>query len=283
MVLDGGATGSEDEAITSLPVIVADVDNSSETAQEEIFGPVLAVIRASDFDDAVGLANDTRYGLTAGIATRSPALRPTSSCNGRRRARKRQPADRGPGVPGAVRRQQGFGRRRTGAGAGSPGLLFTWKTVSMAAVVRARGRSPTLASAPPTWRSRSVSTGLLRDGGGSFADFSEPVRWLRVGDLQLHLFLDQRPRAGAASLRARCRRLRGRVHEPRNSASGTAGTTPPSGSCQTGPSRCICGTLRTTWSRSTGPMFDARPRCHAEIQKIGGDPDAVLYLRRGAE
>jgi aldehyde dehydrogenase (NAD+) len=71
VVLEGGATGSEDEGYFIAPSIVADVENSSETAQEEIFGPVLAVIKAGDFDDAVELANDTRYGLTAGIATRS--------------------------------------------------------------------------------------------------------------------------------------------------------------------------------------------------------------------
>jgi alpha-ketoglutaric semialdehyde dehydrogenase len=71
VVLEGGATGSEDEGYYIAPSIVADVDNKSETAQEEIFGPVLAVIRASDFDEAVELANDTRYGLTASIATKS--------------------------------------------------------------------------------------------------------------------------------------------------------------------------------------------------------------------
>jgi acyl-CoA reductase-like NAD-dependent aldehyde dehydrogenase len=69
VVLDGGAT--EDEGYYISPVIVADVDNKSRTAQEEIFGPVLAVIPARDFDHAVELANDTRYGLTSGIATRS--------------------------------------------------------------------------------------------------------------------------------------------------------------------------------------------------------------------
>src|SRR5919107_1005293 len=53
VVLEGGATGSEDEGYFIAPSIVADVDNKSETAQEEIFGPVLAVIKASDFDDAV--------------------------------------------------------------------------------------------------------------------------------------------------------------------------------------------------------------------------------------
>ena len=71
VVLEGGATGSEDEGYFIAPAIVADVDNRSETAQEEIFGPVLAVIKARDFDHAVELANDTRYGLTAGIATKS--------------------------------------------------------------------------------------------------------------------------------------------------------------------------------------------------------------------
>src|SRR5215216_5427809 len=69
VILEGGATEAEGYYIA--PSIVADVDNSSETAQEEIFGPVLAVIRARDFEDAVEIANDTRYGLTAGIATRS--------------------------------------------------------------------------------------------------------------------------------------------------------------------------------------------------------------------
>jgi aldehyde dehydrogenase (NAD+) len=71
VVLEGGATGPGDDGYYISPSIVADVDNGSQTAQEEIFGPVLAVIPARDFDHAVELANDTRYGLTAGIATRS--------------------------------------------------------------------------------------------------------------------------------------------------------------------------------------------------------------------
>ena len=71
VVIEGGATGPEDEGYFISPAIIADVDNASQTAQEEIFGPVLAVIKARDFDHAVALANDTRYGLTAGIATKS--------------------------------------------------------------------------------------------------------------------------------------------------------------------------------------------------------------------
>jgi len=71
VVLEGGATGAENEGYFITPTIIADLENDSETAQEEIFGPVLAVTKARDFDHAVQLANDTRYGLSAGIATRS--------------------------------------------------------------------------------------------------------------------------------------------------------------------------------------------------------------------
>jgi len=71
VVLPGGATGPPEEGYFLAPAIFADVNNSSATAQEEVFGPVLAVVKARDFEHAVALANDTRYGLTAGISTRS--------------------------------------------------------------------------------------------------------------------------------------------------------------------------------------------------------------------
>lgn len=54
------------------PHIFADVDPSSRLAQEEIFGPVLAVIKAKTFDEALDIANDTDYALTGGIYSRSP-------------------------------------------------------------------------------------------------------------------------------------------------------------------------------------------------------------------
>jgi len=41
-------------------------------AQDEIFGPVLAVIKAADFDDALRIANGTRFALTGGVFSRSP-------------------------------------------------------------------------------------------------------------------------------------------------------------------------------------------------------------------
>jgi RHH-type proline utilization regulon transcriptional repressor/proline dehydrogenase/delta 1-pyrroline-5-carboxylate dehydrogenase len=55
------------------PVIVADVPESSPLAQEEVFGPVLAVLRAKDFDAALAIANGTEYALTGGLYSRSPA------------------------------------------------------------------------------------------------------------------------------------------------------------------------------------------------------------------
>ena len=55
------------------PVIATDLPFTSPVATEEIFGPVLAVFRAADFDEALRLANDTDYALTAGLISRSPA------------------------------------------------------------------------------------------------------------------------------------------------------------------------------------------------------------------
>ena len=56
------------------PTIVADVDPATATiARDELFGPVLTVLRARDFDHAIELANDTDYALTGGVFSRSPA------------------------------------------------------------------------------------------------------------------------------------------------------------------------------------------------------------------
>lgn len=52
------------------PTIFTNVTNDMKIAQEEIFGPVLSVIRYSDLDEAIRLANDTIYGLSAGVWTR---------------------------------------------------------------------------------------------------------------------------------------------------------------------------------------------------------------------
>jgi 1-pyrroline-5-carboxylate dehydrogenase len=49
------------------PTVIADIAPTARIAQEEIFGPVLAVIRAKDFDHALAIANNTEYGLTGAV------------------------------------------------------------------------------------------------------------------------------------------------------------------------------------------------------------------------
>ena len=49
--------------------MIADIDSKARIFQEEIFGPVLAVAKARDFDHALELANDSEYGLTGAVYT----------------------------------------------------------------------------------------------------------------------------------------------------------------------------------------------------------------------
>jgi RHH-type proline utilization regulon transcriptional repressor/proline dehydrogenase/delta 1-pyrroline-5-carboxylate dehydrogenase len=55
------------------PTVFADVDPRARIAQEEIFGPVLAVLKAASFEEALRLANCSEYALTGGVYSRSPA------------------------------------------------------------------------------------------------------------------------------------------------------------------------------------------------------------------
>jgi len=55
------------------PTVIGDVDRRGTIAQEEIFGPVLAIIKAKDFDDALHIANDTQFGLTGAVFTDNEA------------------------------------------------------------------------------------------------------------------------------------------------------------------------------------------------------------------
>jgi 1-pyrroline-5-carboxylate dehydrogenase len=54
------------------PTIIADVRPGARIEQEEIFGPVLAVIKARDYDEALAIANGTEFGLTGGVFTSNP-------------------------------------------------------------------------------------------------------------------------------------------------------------------------------------------------------------------
>ncbi len=70
-LVSGGQALDRDGGYYLEPTLFADVPPKARLAQREIFGPVLAVIRAANFDDAVNIFNDTEYGLTGGLFSRS--------------------------------------------------------------------------------------------------------------------------------------------------------------------------------------------------------------------
>jgi 1-pyrroline-5-carboxylate dehydrogenase len=65
-VLAGGGSDGE-QGFFIEPTVIADVKPGATIEQEEIFGPVLAVIKANDYDDALQIANDTQFGLTGAV------------------------------------------------------------------------------------------------------------------------------------------------------------------------------------------------------------------------
>jgi 1-pyrroline-5-carboxylate dehydrogenase len=66
----GGKKG-EGEGYFIRPTIIADVDPRATISQEEIFGPVLAVLKARDYGEALAIANNTEFGLTGAVYTKS--------------------------------------------------------------------------------------------------------------------------------------------------------------------------------------------------------------------
>ncbi|MEO6390369.1 MAG: L-glutamate gamma-semialdehyde dehydrogenase [Pyrinomonadaceae bacterium] len=71
VVAGGGSDGEQGYFIE--PTVIADVKPGDTIEQEEIFGPVLGVIRANDFDHAIEIANDTEFGLTGALYTSDEA------------------------------------------------------------------------------------------------------------------------------------------------------------------------------------------------------------------
>jgi 1-pyrroline-5-carboxylate dehydrogenase len=66
-----GGERAPGEGFFVQPTIIADVDPKSRIAQEEVFGPVLAVIKARNFDHALEIANDTEFGLTGAVYSKN--------------------------------------------------------------------------------------------------------------------------------------------------------------------------------------------------------------------
>jgi 1-pyrroline-5-carboxylate dehydrogenase len=69
LVLGGKADNSKGFFID--PTIIADIDPQARLSQEEIFGPVLAFIKARDYEHALEIANNTEFGLTGAVFSRS--------------------------------------------------------------------------------------------------------------------------------------------------------------------------------------------------------------------
>jgi 1-pyrroline-5-carboxylate dehydrogenase len=71
-LITGGARDPKaGEGFFVQPTVIADLQPKSKLEQEEIFGPVLAVIKSKNFDHALEIANDTEFGLTGAVYTKS--------------------------------------------------------------------------------------------------------------------------------------------------------------------------------------------------------------------
>ncbi|MGH7740706.1 MAG: L-glutamate gamma-semialdehyde dehydrogenase [Candidatus Eiseniibacteriota bacterium] len=71
-VIAGGGVVPGAEGWLVQPTVIADIKPGAKIAQEEIFGPVLAVIPVKNFDEALSVANGTEFGLTGAVYTRNP-------------------------------------------------------------------------------------------------------------------------------------------------------------------------------------------------------------------
>jgi 1-pyrroline-5-carboxylate dehydrogenase len=70
-LLTGGKRAAGDGFFIE-PTIIADVDPKARLAQEEVFGPVLAVIKAKNYEQALDIANNTEFGLTGAVYSKNP-------------------------------------------------------------------------------------------------------------------------------------------------------------------------------------------------------------------
>ncbi|MEO8661436.1 MAG: L-glutamate gamma-semialdehyde dehydrogenase [Bryobacteraceae bacterium] len=70
--LIAGGAAPEGDGYFIQPTVIADIEGSDRLFQEEIFGPVLGITKAKDFNEALDLANNSEYGLTGAVYTNDP-------------------------------------------------------------------------------------------------------------------------------------------------------------------------------------------------------------------
>ena len=71
-LLTGGKRVAGKDGFFIEPTVIVDVKAGAKIEQEEIFGPVLAVVKAKDFDEALKVANGTEFGLTGAVYSKNP-------------------------------------------------------------------------------------------------------------------------------------------------------------------------------------------------------------------
>ena len=71
LAFGGGRVSGYEKGFFQVPALLVNASNQMRVSREEIFGPVASVIKVDDYDAAVATANDTEFGLSAGICTQS--------------------------------------------------------------------------------------------------------------------------------------------------------------------------------------------------------------------
>jgi acyl-CoA reductase-like NAD-dependent aldehyde dehydrogenase len=71
LAFGGEVVERETAGFFQIPALITGTDNRMTISREEVFGPVANVIKVRDYDEALAVANDTEFGLSAGICTRS--------------------------------------------------------------------------------------------------------------------------------------------------------------------------------------------------------------------
>src|SRR5882724_8428122 len=71
VITGGGPAKDAGEGYFLQPTVIADIPARSRLEQEEVFGPLLAVVKAKNYDHALEIANDTEFGLTGAVYTKS--------------------------------------------------------------------------------------------------------------------------------------------------------------------------------------------------------------------
>src|SRR6266496_307713 len=71
LIAGGGRPANAGEGYFLQPTVIADIQAGSKLEQEEIFGPVLVVVKSRDFEHGIEIANDTEFGLTGAVYTNS--------------------------------------------------------------------------------------------------------------------------------------------------------------------------------------------------------------------